>query len=75
MSVATELLNEIERVSAKRERWRGYCRDNPALASGMSVAMMLMGRAIEKAKDSIAQDDAVMAIEALEELRGYDSDD
>jgi hypothetical protein len=75
VSVGTELLNEIERVSAKRERWRGYCKDTPSLAPGMQPAMLMMGMAIDAAKKAIADNDAVASIRALESLRGFDSDD
>lgn len=74
-SVGTELLNEIERVSAKRERWNGYCKDMPAMAAGMKPAMAMMGMAIDAAKKAIAENDAVASIAALEALRGFDSDD
>jgi hypothetical protein len=75
MSVGTELLNEIERVSAKRERWRGYCKNMPAISAGMQLGIAMMGAAIDAAKDAIANSDAVASIAALETLRGYDDED
>lgn len=74
-SVGTELLNEIERVSAKRQRWLTYSREMPAMAAGMSMGIALMGQAIDSAKTAIAENDTVACISALETLRGYDSDD
>lgn len=70
MSVGTELLNEIERVSAKRERWKGYGMGQ----SGMP-GIALMTQAIERGKFAMASLDPVACIAALEDLRGFDSDD
>jgi len=75
MSVGIELLNEIERVAGKRERWKQYSIETPEIALGLKPGIALMGLAIERAKDAIANNDAVASIAALEDLRGYDSDD
>jgi len=75
MSVGTELLNEIERVSAKRQRWLTMSREVPGMANGMAVGIALMGHAIDSAKTAIAENDAVACIRSLEKLREYDSDD
>ena len=74
-TVGFELLNEIERVSAKRQRWITLGQQVPGLAPGMSFGLALMKQAIEAGKAAITDNDAVASIAALETLRGYDSDD
>lgn len=71
-SVGHELLNEIERVSAKRERWRGYAVGSEA---SFAPAIFLMTRAIDAAKAAIASGDAIACLQAYEDLKSYDSDD
>ncbi len=74
-TVGSELLNEIERVSAKRERWRGYSAD-PLLKSGnFAPAIFLMTAAIDRGKSAVQSDDPAEAIAALEDLRSFDSYD
>ena len=73
-SVGSELLNEIERVSAKRERWRGYAKIGGAQAN-FAPSIFLMTAAIDAGKAAIQSEDPVDAIRALENLRGFDSDD
>lgn len=70
-TVGSDLLNEIERVSAKRERWKGYAE----VQDNFSYAVMLMTMAIDNGKRAIAEDDAVASIAALKALRDFDSDD
>lgn len=70
MTVGSELLNEIERVSAKRERWKGYDM-GPAGAPGIA----LMTQEIDRAKLALESDDPAEAIRALKDLRGWDDSD
>lgn len=72
-SVGHALLDEIERVSAKRERWVGYA-SNPKLAH-LAPAIAMMGMAIAAAKHAITTRDPGSCISALEDLKGFDSDD
>ena len=73
-SVGEELLNEIERVSAKRERWRGYAKDaGPQVV--LAPGIMLMTMAIDAGKAALMSGDPVSAIRVLEDLRGYDDND
>jgi hypothetical protein len=72
-SVASELLNEIERVSAKRGRWRGYAGLAPKANFG--PAIMLMTIAIDNAKKAIMGEDPVAAIAALRALRDFNEED
>lgn len=73
-SVGAALLAEIERVSAKRERWRGYAKEAGSGAS-FAPAIFLMTQGIDAAKAALADDDAVRCIQALEFLRAYDDED
>ena len=73
-SVGTALLAEIERVSAKRERWRGYAREAGPQVN-FAPAIFFMTAAIEAGKRAIEEDDGVAAIAALRDLRDFDSKD
>ncbi len=73
MTVGSELLNEIERVSAKRERWLAYSAE--LHDASLRPAVLLMTQAIERGKVAVQSDDPVEAIAALENLRDFDSDD
>lgn len=73
-SVGTELLNEIERVSAIRERWRGYEKQAFAgVAFAPGIALMTMG--IEQAKAAIAGNDPVASLAAYSFLKCFDDED
>lgn len=74
-SVGSELLNEIERVSAKRERWRGYMADMGPAGIGMRLSIAVMTAEINEAKEAIESGDAVRSIHALKALREYDVND
>lgn len=73
-SVGSELLNEIERIAAKRERWRGY-----ATAAGPEAcfepALTLMTMAIDNGKKAVMGDDPVFAIAALQALKDFSDED
>ena len=69
-SVGAELLNEIERVSAKRERWKRYAQ-SPGMAVSCAPGIAMMTRSIERAKEAAQGDDPAEAIRALEDLRSY----
>jgi hypothetical protein len=73
-TVGSEILNEIERVSAKRERWEGYARTASPQAN-FEPAISLMTMAIDNAKKAIANDDGVASISALRALRDFDDQD
>lgn len=73
-SVGAKLLSEIERVSAKRERWRGYAAENEGSArAAFGPALMMMTAAIDSAKAAFASGDPVEAIQALAALEGFDT--
>lgn len=73
-TVGSELLNEIERVSAKRERWKGYAAESGPMGN-FAPALFLMTRAINQAKKAVQSDDPAAAIAALKTLREYDDND
>jgi hypothetical protein len=72
-SVGTELLNEIERVSAKRESWKAYAQ-RPGIAVSCAPVIAMMTRAIGRAKEAVQSDDPAEVIRALEDLRGFDAE-
>lgn len=74
ITVGYELINEIERVSTKRERViRAITAADGAPVFGPSISLMDM--AIYNAQWAIAHDDAVAAIAALQALRDFDEKD
>jgi hypothetical protein len=74
-SVAEALLNEIERVVAKRERWRMMMKRTEFIGANLAAAIALMTVAIDLAKRSFLSDDPADSVRALAILRGYDNDD
>lgn len=72
-SVGSELLNEIERVAAKRERWKQYALGAPRAQFRPGIALMTI--AIGNAKKAILEDDAVTSVAALQALRDFNEDD
>lgn len=64
-TVGDELLNEIERVSALREHYRGLPQD------AGRFAIILMNQAIAEAKEQIKGDDPALAIRALKSLQEF----
>lgn len=73
-SVGSELLNEIDRVAAKRERWRGY-QTEVSPQGNLAPAILLMTMAIERGKQAAQSGDVADSIAALRELKGFDSND
>lgn len=74
-SVGEKLLDEIERVSAKRERWKQYAKDAGFPNVSFAPGMALMDYAIKAGKEAVMSADPLSAIEALKLLEGFDSDD
>lgn len=75
ITVGSELLDEIERVTAKRERWKGYAGAGIIARGNFQPAILLMSIAIENAKKAIIDEDAVLSITALKALRDFDKQD
>lgn len=74
-TVGSKLLSEIERVSAKRERWRQF-EEMPAFKmANFGPAILLMTRAIDQAKAALQSDNVADSISALRALEGYSNED
>ncbi len=74
-TLADALPKEIERVTAKRDRWIQMAEEHPQMASGMRVSIQIMLHEIEQAIRVSASGDTVEMIRSLESLRGYSDDD
>lgn len=66
---------EIERVSKKYDRWKGYASDQPDLAGGLAIGLMVMGNELEIARRALNGGDPIEMMSAIESLRGYDDND
>jgi hypothetical protein len=75
VTVAEKLLYEIERIAAKRERWRGYAKMGPSGAIGFGLAIGVMTQEIEAAKRALMNNDALECIACLKSLEEYSDDD
>ena len=73
-TVGDELINEIERVSAKRERWRQRAAEMSLLRGSVALPIVVMTASIDAGKRAIADNDPVACIRALVELRNYSDD-
>ncbi len=69
------LSDQITRVSAKAERWRGYMKEMPEMAQGMSIGLKVMEAEIDRARKALASGDLLQMIPAYHELKGYSDDD
>jgi len=70
--IETALTREIERVSAKRERWLEGSMNDVRLALNLNSRIGVMGIEIDEAKEAILADDAARAVRALYALRRHD---
>lgn len=76
MSVGEQLINEIERIAAKRERYRSYRKDmSKQFAVGMDISIAVMTAELNEAKAAVLDADPARAIRVLEALRGYNDDE
>jgi len=75
VSVGTELINEIERVGRKHERWLKMMSEFPEMKAGMTIGAAIMKAEIEEAKLALHSDDPASAIKALKSLQNYDNED
>ena len=72
--VEAALSREIERVSAKRERWLEGSKNDLRLALNLNSRIGVMGIEIDEAREAIQADDAARAVRALYALRRYADD-
>lgn len=73
-TLADALPREIARVTAKKERWIGYCKDMPELAFGMQLGIALMEAEINRAIVSLASGDVSAMLTAYSNLQDYDDE-
>jgi hypothetical protein len=74
-TVAGLLVREIIRVAEKRQRWRLWGREDPTAALSFHPGIVMMTQALDLAVGGLERQDAVQCLNALELLRGFDSDD
>ena len=74
-SLAEALPRQIERVTAKRDRWIKMTKDHPEMASGMNIGIALMQTEIMNAVKASASGDVAEMMKAHEALAGYSDDD
>ena len=74
-SLTESLPKQIERVTAKRDRWIKITQDHPEMASGMNIGIALMQHEIMNAVKASASGDVAAMIEAHEALAAYGDDD
>lgn len=74
VTLADALPAEIERVTAKKERWQGYMRDHD-MGLGMQLSINIMQHEIENAVRALASGDVTQMLEAHAALSAYSDDD
>ena len=75
-TLADALPREIARVTAKKERWIGYCKDMPPNFSlGMQPTIHLMRMAIERGVSALASGDVSEMLRAHADLADFNEDD
>jgi hypothetical protein len=74
-TVGSALLTEIERISAKLERWRVFAEENPILGTSIAISIANMTAAIHEGQEALRSDDPARVILALEALHSYDDED
>ena len=71
--IVSQLLDEIERVVAKRERWREYAKIGNS-QSNFAPSIYMMTLSINAAKASLLVCDPSVIIKSIEDLKGYDNE-
>ena len=74
-SLAESLPDQIERVTAKRDRWIKMTHDHPTMAAGMKLTIAMMQREIMNAVRAQASGDIRDMATAHEALAAYSDDD
>ena len=74
-SLAEALPKQIERVSAKRDRWIRMASEHPEMAAGMNVTIELMRHEIMAGVHAAASGDVVGMMAAHQALAAYSDDD
>ena len=74
-SLAEALPRQIERVTAKRDRWIKMTHDHPEMARGMNLTIALMQHEIMAGVRAAASGDVAAMMSAHEALAAYSDDD
>jgi hypothetical protein len=74
-SLAEALPKQIERVSAKRDRWIKMASEHPEMGPGMSLTIAIMKAEIDGAVRAAASGDVVEMMAAHQSLADYSDDD
>jgi hypothetical protein len=74
-SLADALPRQIDRVTAKRDRWIKMAADHPEMASGMNITIALMQHEIMAGVKAAADGDVAAMISAHEALAAYSDND
>ena len=79
-SVGAELPRQIERVSAKRERYRVYAKSLlgegfPEMAWSLTPVIAVMTHDLDAASAAVASGDVIACILAYQALRDFGDDD
>lgn len=74
-SIADALPRQIERVTAKRDRWIKMAADHPEMAPGMNITIALMQHEIMNGVRASASGDVAAMLAAHEALAAYGDDD
>lgn len=77
VNLVAKILEELERVTAMRERWRRYADEWAPFGrayANLGPGIVLMTLAIEEAKAAIAGDDVIASLKALRSLEGFSHD-
>ena len=74
-TLADALPREIDRITAKRDRWIKMAAEHPEMAIGMNLAIGLMQHEVMQAVRASTEGDTVEMMRCLESLRAYSDDD
>ena len=74
-NLAYALAEELERIVAKRERWKDMVRRGEVRVVEFLPGLALMTQAIDAAKSALGLGDAIASLRAYEDLKGFASDD
>ena len=74
-TLADALPRQIERVTAKRDRWIKLAAEHPDMAGGMSITIALMQHEIMAGVRAAASGSVVEMMAAHEALAAYGDDD
>ena len=74
-TIAEVLPKQIDRITAKRDRWVKMAAEHPEMATGMNITIALMQHEIMQGVSAAASGDVVGMIAAHEALAAYSDHD